>query len=431
MAIDRRAQSSSIERSKSLFLITSDVWRSSPRTMPLRPVRGQNSDVTRLRAVWDRIRRADPLVKDGTLAAIIAAPMLTIALAAGLGLISSKVLTLELVPMVAIVAPVALRRRQPLLAACIQLVLLAASLPAWPDVAERFPVSISLLLAAYSTGAHSRSRLASLGVVAGGSAILLFATVHGGTGYSFLLLDLAWLFGNFIRAERRSHVLVAERAAQLEREHDATRRAAAAEERARIAREMHDIIAHTVSVMTVQAEAARRVMNKQPEAAGEALRAVSDSGHQTLSELRRLLGLLGEREPDPLGPQPGLADVPSLVDRVRGAGLPVELEIEGEQRALPPGLDLTAYRVVQEALTNALKHSGRAKTKVIVRYGEADIRIEVQDIGRPGWATSAQGAGRGLVGMRERVAMYGGEIEASPQSPGFGVRVRLPLTSPA
>jgi signal transduction histidine kinase len=399
--------------------------------MPLRPVGGQNSDVTRLRAVWDRIRRADPLVKDGALAAIIASPIVALALAAALHLVHSKALSSEVPPMLVLILPVALRRRQPLLAASIQLVVLAAGLPMWPDLAERFPVSISILLAAYSTGAHSRSRLASMAVVAGGSVALLVATVHGGTGYSFLLLDLAWLFGNFIRAERRNHALVAERATQLEREHETARRTAAAAERARIAREMHDIIAHTVSVMTVQAEAARRVMSKQPEAAAEALREVSASGHQTLAELRRLLGLLGERESDPLEPQPGLADVPSLVDSVRNAGLPVELRIEGAPQALPAGLDLTAYRVVQEALTNALKHSGRAHTKVIVCYGEADIRIEVADVGRPGWPASAEGAGRGLVGMRERVAMYGGEMEASPRSRGFGVRVRLPLTAPA
>ena len=373
----------------------------------------------------------DPLVKDGALAGVIAAPMLLIALGTALGIIPSKLLTPDLALMTALIAPVAFRRRQPLLAVSIQVVVVAAGLPFWPDLAERFPVSVSMLLAAYSTAAYSRARLASLGVVASGSVTLAVATVHGGTGFSFLLLALAWLIGNFIRAERLNHALTVERAQQLEREQETGRRAAAAEERARIAREMHDMIAHSVSVMTVQAEAAQRVMSKQPEAAVEAMRAVSASGHQTLAELRRLLGLLGEQETDSLGPQPGLAEVPSLVDRVRSAGLPVELHLEGEPRSLPPGLDLTAYRVVQEALTNALKHSGRAQTKVVIRYGEEDIRIEVQDVGRPGWRAGAEGAGRGLVGMRERVAMYGGEMEASPEVRGFGVRVRLPLTSPA
>ena len=371
----------------------------------------------------------DPLVKDGALAGVIAAPVLLIALGAALGILRSKLFTPELPLMTALIAPVAFRRRQPLLAVSIQVVVVAAGLPFWPDLAERFPVSVSMLLVAYSTGAYSRARLASLGVVAGGSVTLAVATVHGGTGFSFLLLDLAWLIGNFIRAERRNHALTVERAQQLEREQETARRAAAAEERGRIAREMHDMIAHSVSVMTVQAEAAQRVMSKQPEAAVEAMRAVSASGHQTLAELRRLLGLLGEHETDSLGPQPGLAEVPSLVDRVRSAGLPVELHLEGEPRSLPPGLDLTAYRVVQEALTNALKHSGHAQTKVVIRYGEEDIRIEVQDVGRPGWRASAPGGGRGLVGMRERVAMYGGEMEASPEPRGFGVRVRLPLTS--
>ncbi len=399
--------------------------------MPPRPERRQNSAVTKLRAVWDRVHQVDPLVKDSALAGIIAAPLVAFALGAILGLISSKVASPELLPMLAVIAPIAIRRRQPLLAISIQLVVLAATLPFWPDVAERFPVSIAILLAAYSTGAYSRARLASIGVVALGSVTLLIATIHGGTGYSFLLLDLAWLIGNALRAERRNHTLVAERAEQLEREHDAARRAAAAEERARIAREMHDIIAHSVSVMTVQAEAARRVMSTQPGAAAEALRTVSVSGHQTLTELRRLLGLLGEGSEEPLGPQPGLADLPNLVHGVSSAGLQVELNVEGEPQALPPGLDLTAYRVIQEALTNSLKHSGRAHTKVTVRYGESDIRIEVADHGLARSTGDVEGAGRGLVGMRERVAIYGGEMEATPEPSGFGVRVRLPLAAPA
>jgi len=396
--------------------------------MPARPARHQNSAVTRLLSVWDRIRRADPLVKDGALAAIMAAPWLGIELAAALGLISPKGSSLVLLPAGAVIAPVAIRRRQPFLAFCIQVAVLAAAEPRWPDLAETFPAAIALLLGAYSTGAYSRARLASMGVVAGASVGLLLATFHGGgPGYSFLLFGLAWLIGNSLRVERRNHALVAERAKQLEREYEAARRAAAVEERARIAREMHDIIAHTVSVMTVQAEAAHRVMSKQPEAAAEALRAVSDSGRQALTELRRLLGLLGAASSESLDPQPGLADVPSLVDRVRKAGLPVELQIEGEQKALLPGLDLTAYRVIQEALTNALKHSGRAPTRVTLHYGESEIRIEVADCGRAARGKAVDGSGRGLVGMRERVAIYGGDMEASPESRGFGVRVRLPL----
>ena len=382
--------------------------------------------------MWDRIRRTDPLVKDGALAAIMAAPWVGIELAVALGIIRARGgSSLILLPAAAVIAPVAIRRRQPLLAFCIQLAVLAAAVPRWPDLAETFPAAVALLLVAYSTGAYSRARLASLGVVAVASVGLLLATFRGGgPGYSFLLLGLAWLIGNSLRAERRNHALVAERARQLEREYEAARRAAAVEERARIAREMHDIIAHTVSVMTVQAEAAHRVMSKQPEAAAEALRAVSDSGRQALTELRRLLGVLGAASSESLDPQPGLADVPSLVDRVRKSGLPVELHVEGEPKALPPGLDLTAYRVIQEALTNALKHSGRAPTRVTLHYCESDIRIEVADRGRPG-RRAIDGSGRGLVGMRERVAIYGGDMEVSPEARGFGVRVRLPLLAPS
>ncbi|MDQ6900907.1 MAG: histidine kinase [Candidatus Dormibacteraeota bacterium] len=388
--------------------------------------------MTRLRSMWRRLRALDPLVTDVALAAVLTVPIAAIALALSLGLIHAKNADQGIVgPILAISSLVALRRRQPLLACVVQLAIVAATAPIWPSLAETFPAALALLLVTYSSGAHSRARLWSLAVVAVGSTGLLVATIHDGTGYSFLLLPLAWLIGNSIRAERQNHALVAERARRLEQEQAVALRVAASEERARIARELHDVIAHTVSVMVVQAEAAQRILQRQPAEAAEAVRSVSDSGREALAEMRKLLGLLGDGGVEPLTPQPGLTDLPALIARVRAAGLPVEMVVEGQRRPLPPGIELTAYRVVQEGLTNALKHSGRAPTRVIVRYADTDVGIEVVDDGRPGLSAAAPGAGRGLLGMRERVALYGGELEASRQGGGFGVRVRLPLGAPA
>jgi signal transduction histidine kinase len=184
--------------------------------------------------------------------------------------------------------------------------------------------------------------------------------------------------------------------------------------------------------MVVQAGAARKVMAEKPDAARESLLAVEASGHEAMAELRRLLGVLGENgshEEAPLAPQPGLTGLDTLITRVRDAGLPVELHRDGNPVALPPGVDVAAYRIVQEALTNALKYAGGARTQVIVRYGDDAVELEVVDEGTV--ATPADGIGRGLVGMRERVALFGGTIEAGKRpGAGYGVKAHLPIESP-
>jgi signal transduction histidine kinase len=195
-------------------------------------------------------------------------------------------------------------------------------------------------------------------------------------------------------------------------------------ERGRIARELHDVVAHNVSMMVVQAGAAERVLAGEQPHVRDALEAIAHTGRQTVDEMRTLLGVL--RAAAPLAPQPGLADLEQLVDGVREAGLPVTLRIEGDPRPLPQAADLSAYRIVQEALTNALKHAGPARADVVVRFEAGAVTLEVRDTGTG--AGQGGGTGHGLVGMRERVAMFGGELEALPApGGGFAVRARLPV----
>jgi signal transduction histidine kinase len=219
-----------------------------------------------------------------------------------------------------------------------------------------------------------------------------------------------------------------ERAQRLEEE----ARRAVEEERGRITRELHDVLAHSVSVMTVQASAVRRLLTPEQQREREALMTVEETGRQALSEMRRLLGIMRTEEEIPaLAPQPGLGTLPALVEQVRQSGLPVELTVEGEPVKLPAGVDLSAYRIVQEALTNALKHAGPAHAWVAVRYVGDDVEIEVANDGRS--QGESDGAGHGLVGMRERVALCGGELHSGPR-PGGGFRIsaRLPVAgSPA
>jgi signal transduction histidine kinase len=232
-----------------------------------------------------------------------------------------------------------------------------------------------------------------------------------------------------------------DRLRRLRAEHEAATRRALEQERAHIASELHDVVTHNVSVMIVQAGAARQVLSDSPDEAKEALLAVESSGRAAMTELRHLLGLLSpgltdaeDARPDgqDLRPQPGLGQLRPLIDRVSAAGLPVELRIAGAPRELPPGQDLAAFRVVQEALTNVIKHVGKPRTTVTLDYRADDLVVEVADAGRPfpaaGPTAVAPGSGRGLLGLRERMTLYGGDVLAEPQ-PGGGwlVRARMPV----
>jgi signal transduction histidine kinase len=225
-------------------------------------------------------------------------------------------------------------------------------------------------------------------------------------------------------------VLVGRRDRQLQiadRERDLARREAVVEERARIARELHDAIAHHVSMIVVQAGAERRVLDPAQEETREVLSTIERVGRSALTEMRRLVGMLRTDQPDALDPQPSIADVPDLVARLREAGLPVDLRIDGEPRELPVGIELSAYRVVQEGLTNALKHADGTQVAVRIGYGPQSLALEITDHGGGDAPASVPGGGHGLVGIRERVALYGGELEAGRVADGgFRLRALLP-----
>jgi signal transduction histidine kinase len=242
-------------------------------------------------------------------------------------------------------------------------------------------------------------------------------------------MSIAWVAGTIVRGPVVRARFAENRAVQLEREQAEAARQAVMDERQRIARELHDIIAHSVSVMTVQAGAVRRRLTPGQTRERESLLAVERTGREALAEMRRLVGMLHEEEANPsYAPQPGMQALDTLIDRVRAAGLPVDLEIEGARRDLPPGVDLAAYRVVQEALTNTLKHAGPTRAWVQICWSEDELRIEVANDGR----NTATSTGYGQAGMRERMRLYGGRLESGPRSEGgYVVRAYVPIGSGA
>lgn len=248
---------------------------------------------------------------------------------------------------------------------------------------------------------------------------------------------LAWVLGDSIRTRRAYYAQLEERAARLEKEREAQAKVAVAAERARIARELHDVVAHNVSVMVVQADGAAYVMDASPEQARQALETISGTGRQALAEMRRLLGVLRTGEPGEESdyvPQPDVEQIDDLVEQVRGAGLPVDFKVVGSPRQLPSGVELTAYRIVQEALTNTRKHGGPdVGVSVRLTYFDDGLGLLVEDDGRGAQREmyedgGADGKGHGLIGMRERVGMVGGTLDAGPR-PGGGFRISalLPL----
>jgi len=252
-----------------------------------------------------------------------------------------------------------------------------------------------------------------------------------GSNYVFISLRfvVAWLAGYALRERAEQAEAAEERALQAERDREAAMRIAVAEERARIARELHDIVAHAVSVMVLQVGAVRHKLPESRADDREALRGVERAGRTALTEMRRLLSAMRhEGEEAELVPQPGLDGLDALLDEIGRAGLPVELHVDGQPFPLPRGIDLSAYRIVQEGLTNALKHAHASDADVIVRYRPDELEIQVRDNG-DGTATS-DGLGHGLVGVRERVKIYGGEMSAGKSTDGgFVLSTRLPIGS--
>ncbi len=270
----------------------------------------------------------------------------------------------------------------------------------------------------------------SLALALGVEALVAYKDPKGNLGNfiaTSIVLAILWTIAFALGRKFREADEAKERAARAEREREERARSAVTDERARIARELHDVVGHSVSVMTVQASAVRRLLRPEQQRERESLLIVEQTGREALAEMRRMVGVLRRPEEAPaLAPQPSLEHLDKLVEQVREAGLPVELRVEGDPLPLPAGLDLTAYRLVQEGLTNALKHARAQHAEVLVHYSDGHVELSVSDDGRG--AGDRDGGGHGLVGMRERMTVYGGELEAGPRPEGgYRLRARLPV----
>jgi len=334
---------------------------------------------------------------------------------------------------VVLVLPIFTRRRFPFAGpAAYWLLAVALAFVDWrivPFAVSLFPVGLAVAFLLGNLRNPFKAGLGLLIVIAGAGIVVYEIPGHSTAELIFIPLEftIAWLAGFALR-ERAEQAEAAElRAAVAERERDAAARVAVAEERARIARELHDIVAHSVSVMVLQVGAVRHNLPEGQAADGEALKGVERAGRTALAEMRRLLSAMRtEGDEAELVPQPGLDGLDSLLEEVGRAGLPVELRIEGDASPLPRAIELSAYRIVQEGLTNALKHAGATKADVVVRYEPHALQLEVRDDGLGN--TTSDGLGHGLVGIRERVKIYGGEMSAgAANGGGFVLSTRLPL----
>jgi signal transduction histidine kinase len=347
--------------------------------------------------------------------------------------------------MLALTLPLAVRRRYPasvvVAVGAAAIVYDALDIPPDPKTAV-FP----LLVAVYTAAAYARRDRAFVigGITAAALVVLNLPAIAGVRDFGdivqpFVMLGGAWILGENTRSRLRQREFLRERAERAEREREEQARIGALEERARIAREIHDVVAHSVSVIGIQAGAARRLIDERPERAKESLTAIEEVSREAMGELRRALGVL--RTPTDtaeLTPQPGLGVLDELVDHFRLGGLDVQVAIDGEPWRLPFGLDLAAYRIVQEALTNTLKHSraGAATVRICFRPDGLEVTIEEHPViagvergRREAVSDPALSGGQGLLGMRERVAMFGGTLDAGPGGDGFVVTARFPMTS--
>jgi signal transduction histidine kinase len=353
-------------------------------------------------------------------------------------------LWLEALGMALVILVLLLRRRLPFVAPALTW-LLAASMAfvSGPLVVGSPTAFLAGMGAAVLLGYLRSERQSRIGLVLvlACAATVVYNAPHSLADYLFtpMLFGTGWLVGFALRGRTEQTEAAEQRAALAEREREAAARVAVAEERSRIARELHDVVAHAVSVMVLQVGAVRHKMPESDAEDREALKNVEQAGRAALAEMRRLLDAM-RREGDELElePQPGLGNLDALLDDVRAAGLDVELHRHGAPVALPPALDLSAYRILQEGLTNALKHSGAERAEVELKYGERELLVSVRDDGRgPAAASngaehgsaqgSAHGLGHGLVGVRERVKIYGGDMSAGAEAGGgFTLRARLP-----
>jgi signal transduction histidine kinase len=416
---------------------TADAWVNGVRYVHL---------VTWVEHQLERLRSINPWVLDGGFAVVLLVLGVITVFGQEIsdGLREPSPLTIATI--IAVTAPVAMRRANPLVALALGCAGILVHIGAdWPEGA--LPTSVMLLT--YTVAAWDTPRRAALGLGAVYATLITlgFTDTPGldtlGVVGNIAIFTAAWTIGIALRARRESldaRVRAAEERANMERQSAAR---ALAEERLRIAQELHDVVAHSMSVIAVQAGAGAHVLDERPEQARAALEAISATSRGTLTEMRRLLGVLrdgdGERSH---APAPGLADVPQLVDDVRAAGVPVTLTVSGApgRDDTSVGVELSAYRVVQEALTNVIKHAGAtSQVDVRVRYLPGSLAVEIVDDGRgaaaraghAGPSNGVDGVGHGLLGMRERVELWGGELAVGPVAGGgYRVSARLPYGAP-
>jgi signal transduction histidine kinase len=350
------------------------------------------------------------------------------------GPLTAALLLLESLPLV-------LRRRFPI---AVVLLIVAATVAHVAIVAEgaELRAGLGVLVALYTAGERIERRL-SIGILAATMAVvaLQLAAREGlpnvlqGLIQTELIFGVAWLLGIASRMRGVYTRTLEEQTRLLAREREERALRAVMEERERIARELHDAVTHHVSVIVIQAGGALRAMDRRPEDARAALQAIDATGRQALTDMRRMLGILGDADGvgDSAEPMPGLDRLGDLIEQVRSAGLAVELSVQGNRRRLDPGLELSAYRIIQEGLTNSLKHAGGGRAHVTLTYGADTLELAIDD--ERGAAApepmEPEHAGRGLLGMRERVALFRGSFDARPTPIGFLVTATLPLGEPA
>lgn len=333
--------------------------------------------------------------------------------------------------------PLAWRRHAALGACAVVVVTFSASLALTGAGGSFYAGLLPVVIATYSLARYGERHqmLAGAALTAAAWALLIARTDQFRTAeeivFDAILLSSAWLGGWTIRVALKRAGDLGRRAERLERDREEQARAAVLDERARIARELHDVVAHGMSLMVVQAGAARSLLNGGADPrVHEHLRALEASGHQSLSEMRRLLTVLRDDDELALAPLPGMDQLDALVTTTRQAGVDVTVQVEGDAAALAPGVDLTAFRIIQEALTNTIKHAGPAKARLTLRYRTDTLELEIVDDGRGDG--NGGGTGHGLVGMRERAALYGGELRAGAcEEGGYAVRVTLPIAADA
>ena len=380
----------------------------------------------RLRALSERNSRAIDRACVALLVALVVVDMSTNSQITG-------PLWLNLVILLAIASTFLWRRTHPLVTASATvggLIVMSLWLTGPPD---SFAEVVLMVSAAYAVGRHLYGRRSIYALGGGTLAIVVLAVSFDPNDIFFpvtFFWVLPWLAGRTIRNHTMLARELAEKAERAEHAREEDERRAIAVERSRIARELHDVLAHNLSVMVVQAAAARRVLGKNPLQAVEAASLIERTGRDALAEIRQLFGPVRRGEGEALTGPPSIARVDELARRARAAGLHVELRVSGDPVALPAGIDLTAYRIVQEALTNSIKHARGAQARVVVSYEPNEVTLSIEDDGegpRDGYELSESGGGHGLVGMRERAALYGGIVRAGRRrGGGFAVRARLP-----